>query len=71
MREAGRVLARTMKEVSGIISPGKTTLIDIDRLAERLIAEAGCQPSFKNYRGYPAATCLSVNEVVIHGIPDG
>ena len=71
MREAGRVLARTMKEVSGIITPGKTTLLDIDKLAERLIAEAGCQASFKNYRGFPASTCLSVNEVVIHGIPDG
>ena len=71
MREAGRVLARTMKEVSGIIEAGKTTLNDIDQLAERLIAEAGCQASFKNYRGYPASTCLSVNEVVIHGIPNG
>ena len=70
MREAGRVLARTMKEVSGIISPGKTTLNDIDQLAERLISEARCQASFKNYRGYPAATCLSVNDVVIHGIPN-
>ena len=69
MREAGRVLARTMKEVSGIIEAGKTTLND--QLAERLIAEAGCQASFKNYRGYPASTCLSVNEVVIHGIPNG
>lgn len=70
MREAGRVLARTMKEVSGIIVPGKTTLKDLDSLAERLILEAGCQASFKGYRGYPAATCLSVNYVVIHGIPD-
>jgi len=69
MREAGKVLARTMKEVSGIITPGKTSLLDLDQLAERLILEAGCVPSFKGYRGFPAATCLSVNEVVIHGIP--
>ena len=71
MREAGRVLARTMRVVSETIVPGKTTLIELDQLAERLIAEAGCVASFKGYRGYPAATCISVNEVVIHGIPDG
>ncbi len=70
MREAGRVLARTMRVVSESIVPGKTTLLEIDHLAERLITEAGCVASFKGYRGYPAATCLSVNEVVIHGIPD-
>lgn len=69
MRAAGKVLARTMKEVSGTIVPGKTTLFDLDSLAERLILDAGCIASFKDYRGYPAATCLSVNEVVIHGIP--
>ena len=69
MREAGKVLARTMKEVAGTIVAGKTSLLDLDQLAERLILEAGCQASFKGYRGYPAATCLSVNEVVIHGIP--
>ena len=70
MREAGKVLARTMKEVSGTIVAGKSTLIGLDQLAERLIVEAGCVPSFKGYRGYPAATCISVNEVVIHGIPN-
>jgi methionyl aminopeptidase len=70
MREAGRVLARTMRTVSEAIVPGRTTLAELDQLAERLITEAGCVPSFKGYRGYPAATCISVNEVVIHGIPD-
>lgn len=69
MREAGRVLARTMREVSGTILAGKTTLAELDALAERLILDAGCVPSFKGYRGYPAATCISVNSVVIHGIP--
>jgi methionyl aminopeptidase len=69
MREAGRVLARTMREVSGTIVAGKTTLAELDALAERLILDAGCVPSFKGYRGYPAATCISVNNVVIHGIP--
>lgn len=70
MREAGRVLARTMREVSGTMVAGKTTLKELDALAERLITEAGCQASFKGYRGYPAATCISVNHVVIHGIPN-
>ena len=70
MRENGRILARTMREVSSIIEPGKTTLIELDTLAERLIREAGATPSFKGYRGFPAASCISVNEVVIHGIPD-
>jgi methionyl aminopeptidase len=69
MREAGRVLARTMRTVSESIVPGKSTLIELDQLAERLITGAGCVASFKGYRGYPAATCISVNEVVIHGIP--
>ncbi len=69
MREAGRVVARTMRTVSETIVPGKTTLIELDALAERLILEAGCQPNFKGYRGYPASTCISVNQVVIHGIP--
>lgn len=71
MRAAGRVLARTMKEVSGTIEAGRTTLTELDALAERLILDAGCVPSFKGYRGYPAATCISVNSVVIHGIPNG
>jgi methionyl aminopeptidase len=69
IREAGRVLARTMREVSGTIVPGKTRLDQLDALAERLIVEAGGYPSFKGYKDYPAATCISVNEVVIHGIP--
>jgi methionyl aminopeptidase len=71
MREAGRVLARTMRLAAESIVPGKTTLQEIDQLAERLITEANCVASFKGYRGYPAATCISVNDVVIHGIPDG
>ena len=70
MREAGKVLASTMREVSELIEPG-VTLSKLNQLAERLIVEAGCVPSFKGYRGFPAASCVSVNHVVIHGIPDG
>lgn len=70
MRENGRILARIIRQVSETITPGKTTVRQLDTLAERLIRESGATPSFKGYRGYPAATCISVNEVVIHGIPD-
>ena len=70
MREAGRILARTMRLVAESIVPGKSTPKVLDALAERLISEAGGIASYKGYRGYPAATCLSVNSTVVHGIPD-
>lgn len=70
MREAGKVVARTIRLMYEAIVPGKTTPAVLDALAERVVAEAGGTCSFKNYRGYPANTCISVNDVVIHGIPD-
>lgn len=69
MRAAGRVLASTLREVSSQIAPGVTPK-HLDTLAHRLIESAGGVPSFLHYRGYPAATCISVNEVVVHGIPN-
>lgn len=60
----GRVLAELMVAVQ----PGVTTN-DLDRLAERLLSEAGAAPAFKGYHGFPATICASVNEQVIHGIP--
>ncbi|HRK22355.1 MAG TPA: type I methionyl aminopeptidase [Fimbriimonadaceae bacterium] len=70
MREAGRVVARAIRTMHEAIVPGKTTPKDLDDLAARLVAEAGGICSFYKYRDYPAHTCISVNEVVIHGIPD-
>lgn len=70
MREAGRVVARAIRTMHEAIVPGKTTPRDLDALAARLVAEAGGVCSFYKYRDYPAHTCISVNEVVIHGIPD-
>lgn len=70
MRAAGRLVARTLREVAATIEAGKTTPKQLDTLADRLIREAGAVPSFLGYRNYPAATCISVNEVVIHGIPN-
>ncbi|MCX5707796.1 MAG: type I methionyl aminopeptidase [Candidatus Omnitrophica bacterium] len=68
MRESGRKLAAILERIKGIIKPGVTTG-EIDSLAEELIRQEKAIPAFKGYRGYPAATCTSVNEVVVHGIP--
>lgn len=69
MRESGRILAWTLRMVSQEIKPGVTPR-QLDEMADKLIREKGGVPSFLNYRGYPASTCISVNNVVIHGIPD-
>lgn len=69
MREAGKILAKTHEELEKAIKPGISTM-DIDRLGEEIIRSYGCIPSFKNYNGYPASICVSVNDEVVHGIPD-
>lgn len=69
MREAGRILAMVHDELGKLIKPGISTM-DIDRLGERIIRSYGCIPSFKNYNGYPASICVSVNDEVVHGIPN-
>lgn len=69
MRESGRIIAKTLRLVSAEIKPGATPR-ELDAMAEGIIREEGGVPSFMGYRGYTAATCISVNEVVIHGIPD-
>lgn len=68
MREAGRILAKVHEDLGKELHPGMSTL-DIDRLGEEMIRSFGCEPSFKNYQGYPASICVSVNEEVVHGIP--
>lgn len=69
MRESCRLLAIVHKELGESIHPGMSTL-DIDTLGENLIHKLGCVPNFKNYNGYPASICVSVNDEVVHGIPD-
>lgn len=69
MREAGRILAQVHEELGKILKPGISTM-DIDRTGEKLIRSFGCVPSFKNYNGYPASICVSVNDEVVHGIPN-
>ena len=68
MREAGKILAKTHEELAKALKPGMTTW-DIDHLGEEIIRSYGCIPSFKNYNGYPASICVSVNDEVVHGIP--
>ena len=69
MREAGKILAKTHEELAKVLKPGISTW-DIDRIGEEIIHSYGCIPSFKNYNGYPASICVSVNEEVVHGIPN-
>lgn len=68
MAEGGKLLASIVQRVSEAVKPGITTR-ELDALAEDLIAETGGEPSFKGFHGYPAATCISVNDEVVHGIP--
>lgn len=69
MREAGKILFQVHDELAKAIKPGISTK-DIDRLGEELIRSYGCTPSFLNYNGYPASICVSVNDEVVHGIPN-
>ena len=68
MREAGRIVALTLKAIEKAIEPGITTR-ELDQIAEETIKKLGGKPAFKGLYGYPAAICASVNEEVVHGIP--
>ncbi len=68
MKEACRISAGALKLVGSAVEPGVTTA-ELDRLAEEYILSQGGKPNFKNYHGYPATACISINNEVIHGIP--
>jgi methionyl aminopeptidase len=68
MAEAGAVVARTHELIGEHIRPGVTTG-ELDAIAEEYIRSKGGVPTFKGYRGYPAAICASPNEMIVHGIP--
>jgi methionyl aminopeptidase len=70
MREANQIVARVLDHLGRLIRSGVTTA-ELDRCAEELITRAGGRPAFKGYQGYPANICTSVNEQIVHGIPDG
>ena len=69
MREAGQIVAETHQLLADNIEPGVTTQ-ELDKLAEEYIRGQGAEPIFKGYHGFPASICASVNEVIVHGIPD-
>ena len=68
MDQANRIVHRVLDAVGELMVPGVKTR-ELDRLAERVIRDAGGVPAFLHYRGYPATLCISVNDVIVHGIP--
>ena len=69
MRRAGRLTAQARALAGSMVAPGVSTL-EIDAAVRKFIESHGATPSFLNYNGFPASACISVNEVVIHGIPN-
>ena len=69
MDQANRIVHQVLAAMGETIAPGVTPR-ELDRLAERVIRGAGGVPAFLNYRGYPATLCISVNDVIVHGIPN-
>ena len=68
MHRAGLVVWDVLDSLRRMVQPGMTTM-ELDQFAERRAVEQQARPAFKNYRGYPASLCTSVNEQVVHGIP--
>lgn len=68
IRESAQILGKAHGEVAKWIKPGAKTK-ELDQVAEEFIRDSGGLPSFKNYHGFPAALCISVNETVVHGFP--
>jgi methionyl aminopeptidase len=68
MREAGHIAQRALREAGKAVEPGVSTW-ELDKIAQTCIEKAGAKPSFLGYGGFPASACISVNHVVIHGIP--
>lgn len=68
MRKAGEITKNALIYAETLVKPGISTN-SLDKLISAYIIENGGIPCFKNYNGYPAGTCISINEVVVHGIP--
>lgn len=67
--KAGKIAGNILAELLGLVEPGVTTG-ELDRIARRRCEERGVRPVFLGYEGFPAAICASVNEVLVHGVPD-
>jgi len=70
IKRNGAIIKTCMEAAAEMIRPG-VKKEEIDRAIEKIIVGAGAKPAFKGFHGYPAATCISVNEEVVHGIPNG
>jgi methionyl aminopeptidase len=68
LREANRFVADVLCTLADMVAPGATTL-EMDRKAADMCRAQGVRPAFLGYRGYPATTCISVDDVIVHGIP--
>ncbi|MBQ8984049.1 MAG: type I methionyl aminopeptidase [Lachnospiraceae bacterium] len=69
MREAGRILALTHDQLAKEVKAGMSTK-EVDRIGETIIRDYGCEPSFLHLYGFPGSICVSINDEVVHGIPN-
>ncbi len=69
LRRANIIVAEVLEKLRTVVAPEVTTL-EVDQIAEEIILSRGAIPAFKGYRGYPKTLCISINEQVVHGIPD-
>jgi len=68
MRRSGQMVRQILNHLKGLVAPGAATM-DLEKAAEKLIADLGAKPAFKGYYGYPCVLCTSINEEIVHGIP--
>jgi len=69
MRESALLVSKTLAHIAGLLKPGITTL-SLDKVIGEFIRDHQAEPAFLNYKGYPFNSCISVNDVVVHGFPD-
>jgi len=69
MRQAGRILTKIIEEIKSKVVPGAVCK-DLDKAMEALILQYKAEPAFKNYDGFPSVSCISVNDMVVHGVPN-
>ncbi len=69
MRRSGRIVRQVLESLRAMVAPGVSTM-DLERSADRQIREFGAKPAFKGYYDYPCVLCTSVNQEIVHGIPN-